>query len=374
MNVPAPETPAPSPEPRPIQVRDRMAEFLAETTPRRLTAVLSFLLLIAVFRHLAILLVFFVVFDTYLGWTSGQLVRRLGLKPPWALLTVTLLLLVLVGLSIWAGAASLVERVNDLRHTLPERIAAWRDLPMVQDLRSHLHDTDKILEHTQSYAADAVGWLAALGHAAVYVTIGFILAVVYRLELHQIESFQQGLPPRTLLATLARWLGHLADAVTVTLQLQLIVAACNALLTLPVLLLLRIDHIAALVLLIFMSSLVPVVGNLLSGAVLTLMAWQSQGWLGVGIFLGLTAILHKIESYYLNPRLTARHVHLPGFILILSLLAWEHLLGFVGLFVSFPVLFVAGRIRAEWRAESMQYQAVTATEAEINAAPPSLST
>jgi predicted PurR-regulated permease PerM len=62
-------------------------------------------------------------------------------------------------------------------------------------------------------------------------------------------------------------------------------------------------------------------------------------------------VLHKIESYYLNPRLTARHVALPGFVLILSLLAWEHLLGFAGLFVSFPFLYLVGKLRAEFLAE-----------------------
>jgi predicted PurR-regulated permease PerM len=65
------------------------------------------------------------------------------------------------------------------------------------------------------------------------------------------------------------------------------------------------------------------------------------------IFAVLTFLLHKVEAYYLNPRLTARHVHLPGLVLIMSLIAWEHLLGFVGLFVSFPFLYVAGRLRLE---------------------------
>ncbi|HZS41468.1 MAG TPA: AI-2E family transporter, partial [Polyangia bacterium] len=107
----------------------------------------------------------------------------------------------------------------------------------------------------------------------------------------------------------------------------------------------------ALVLMIFVSGLVPVVGNFVSGAVLTLLAYKAQGWLGVVVFVVLTFILHKIESYYLNPRLAARHVHLPGFVLIVSLLAWEHVLGFVGLFLSFPFLFVAKRIRDELRTD-----------------------
>src|SRR5262249_33114626 len=72
---------------------------------------------------------------------------------------------------------------------------------------------------------------------------------------------------------------------------------------------------------------------------------------GVGIFIGLTFILHKIESYYLNPRLTARHVKMPGFLLIMSLIACEHIFGFKGLFLSFPILFVVGRIRTDFLEE-----------------------
>jgi hypothetical protein len=40
-------------------------------------------------------------------------------------------------------------------------------------------------------------------------------------------------------------------------------------------------------------------------------------------------------------------VKIPGFLLIVSLIACEHLFGFTGFFLSFPILFVAGRIRGE---------------------------
>jgi predicted PurR-regulated permease PerM len=104
---------------------------------------------------------------------------------------------------------------------------------------------------------------------------------------------------------------------------------------------------------IFASGMIPVVGNFIAGAILTLLAYQASGWLGVALFVGLTFVLHKIESYYLNPRLAARHVRLPGFLLIVSLILWEHLLGLEGLFLSFPFLFVANRIRAELHDERM---------------------
>ena len=118
-------------------------------------------------------------------------------------------------------------------------------------------------------------------------------------------------------------------------------------------------HVGALMLLVFTSAFVPVIGNIVSGGVLCLFAFQAKGWLGVGIFVGLTFILHKVESYYLGPRLTSRHVKIPGFLLIVSLLACEHLFGFTGLFLSFPILFVAGRIRGEFLEEDAVVSSVT---------------
>jgi predicted PurR-regulated permease PerM len=181
----------------------------------------------------------------------------------------------------------------------------------------------------------------------MHALIAIILAVIYTLEQEELHELSEKVDAASLMGTIMRWLGYLAEAIRITIQLQVVVAAVNTVLTLPVLLLLGIHHIPALMILIFVSALVPVVGNIISGAVLSLLAYQAKGMLGIGVFVALTFVLHKIEAYYLNPRLTSKHVHLPGFAIVVSLIAWEHLLGFVGLFVSFPFLFVASKIRGE---------------------------
>jgi predicted PurR-regulated permease PerM len=103
--------------------------------------------------------------------------------------------------------------------------------------------------------------------------------------------------------------------------------------------------------LILVSGLLPVVGNFLAGAVLCFVAYETRGLWAVGVMLGVTFVLHKIESYYLTPRLAAQHVKLPGLILVLSLLVFEETFGFVGLFLSFPTLYIATRIHREWTTE-----------------------
>lgn len=326
---------------------DRVASFFAEKTPRRLLAIALFVALIVLFRHLAPLLIFFVAFERSFGFLRDQLHKytKLSKKVSLAIVLVAFFALIATGVALGVGRA-----VHEFAHThqsFPERIAAVREHPLYERVREHVGDTDKVVDGAKHYAGSAMSAASAIGHFLIHALVGLILAIVFLLEEHEIKGFYQKISPRSLHGTLLRWFGHVADATVVTLQLQLIVAACNTLMTLPVLLILGIPHIGPLMLLIFVSALVPVVGNVVSGAVLSLLAYQAKGWVGVGVFLVLTFILHKIESYYLNPRLTARHVRLPGFLLIISLLLWEHLLGFVGLFVSFPVLFVAGRIRAE---------------------------
>jgi putative heme transporter len=267
-------------------------------------------------------------------------------------------LALLAGAVAWS-ARSFAGALVEARTSLPARLDSLKELPWVKQLQEHLPDTDKVVEQIGHYANDALGLLSALGHGLVYALVGLILAVVYLLEEEEISQWRKSLAPRSLLGTLVGWFEDLADAVSVTVQLQLIVAVCNTVFTLPILFLLGIPDKLALMLLIFVTALVPVVGNLISGAVLSLMAWQTSGPVGVGVFIGLTFVLHKAEAYYLNPRLTARHVKLPGFLLICSLIAWESLLGFAGLFVSFPFLFVLGRIRADFKEqEALELTAV----------------
>jgi predicted PurR-regulated permease PerM len=330
---------------------DRVADFFAQKTARRMLALIVFLAILFLFRHLAILLVFFVTFERALGFASRTLSARFALpRNRCVLIVLGAFGVVLVGLG-WMGIGKTIKTFTALQHDFPERLAALREHPLVVRFEEEIGGMEKIVEGAKHYSGSAISAASAVGHFVVHIVMGFVLALVYVLEEDEIRTFWSRVDRRTLAGTLGRWFGHVADATIVTVQLQLIVAACNTAMTLPVLLLLGVPNVGALMLLIFVSALVPVIGNIVSGVTLSLLAYQEKGWLGVGIFVGLTFILHKIESYYLNPRLTARHVKIPGFLLIVSLIACEHLFGFKGLFLSFPILFVAGRIRTDFQEE-----------------------
>jgi predicted PurR-regulated permease PerM len=303
------------------------------------------------FRHLALLLVFFVTFERSLNVSAKLVSRYAGLSRKKSVLAVLGGLVVGLGLLGWLGVGKSIRAYSAVAESVPDRVAELRENPLVVKVQEHVGGTEKLVEGVKHYAGDAIGAASAIGHFFVYVLIGFILALVFVLEKEEMEEFWERVDTRSLIGTLGRWVHHVADSVVVTVQLQLIVATFNTVTTLPVLLALGVPHVPALMALIFVSALVPVIGNVVCGVILSLLAYQAQGWLGVGIFTALTFILHKIESYYLSPRVTARHVKIPGFLLIISLLACEHVFGFTGLFLSFPILFVSGRVRSEFLEE-----------------------
>jgi predicted PurR-regulated permease PerM len=332
-------------------VRDRLGAFLREKTPRRFIAFGAFGLLVYAFRELFILLVFFVAFQRLVGAATRLLVRSTSCSRRVALLAVVGVTFAATTTAVVIGAKKIAAEAIVAREHIPERVQEVKETALFQQVHEHLPGIDKITENAGHYATDIFHGVALFGHVILDVLIGFILAIVFSIEEHELEEWKNSLDPRTLIATLVGWFTYLADAISVTLQLQVIVAACNTALTLPVLFMLEIPHKVALMILIFASGLIPVIGNIVSGTVLSLLAFHARGWLGVGIFVVLTFVLHKLEAYYLNPHLTARHVKLPGFILVLSLLLWEHLVGFAGLFLSFPFLYVAGKIRADFKRE-----------------------
>lgn len=320
------------------------------TLLRRVAAFLTMLGILYAVRHLALLFVSFVLFAAMLDWAGKRLApllgdsHRRGVLAVLAVLGAALAVLAYLGyrvghqyvLSLIADGVPLTQRLTALQADLLQRVPSWVDV-------------DDLKEKVPELVAPAIVYARTTGRLMLELLIGLILAVVYLLDRDEVDAMVKSAPVESFAGDLRRYFGHLRDALIITVQLQVLVALVNTVLTMPVLLVLRLPHVVAFTVVIFFSSLIPVVGNLLSGAVLITASYLYKGPLAVVGFLGTTFILHKIEAYYLNPRLTARHVHLPALVLIISLILFEHVFGLVGLFLSFPSLYLGIKISQDFR-------------------------
>lgn len=319
---------------------------------RRFFGLALFVGLLVGFRHLALVGVTLVVLARGLGALGGIVGRflkrseRVGV-----LLCLGLLLLTLFGvgfgmfhigtryyaeLMALRSGRPLTDLMSELQAEAVSRLPGWIHF---EDLK------DKIPE----LVTPAMTYLRATGRMLLHVLLGIVLAIIYLLDRQPVDDMLSDIPGDSILGALRRYFSFLGEAIVITITLQFVVAIVNTVFTLPILVALRLPHLLGFTLLLFLSSLVPVVGNLVSGAVLIVAAYVYKGPIAVAVFVGSTFLLHKIEAYVLNPRLASRHVNLPSFVLIVSLVLFEHAFGLVGLFLSFPALYVAMNIAADLR-------------------------
>ena len=320
---------------------------LTDRNVRRTVVLLLFVGLLAVFRHLLLLLVFFVVFERLIGLGADHLHGLTKVKFKYCVLIVVTLLATVLGALIYGGVELLVTKLPLIRHSGQLVIDTIRGSHLWHQLE-HALNTELLVDKAREHAGTAVHVAAALGRDVLYVFIGLVFAIVFLMERDELENWRESMPTDSIPRILLRYMGHVADAIGITLKLQVIVAIVNAFITLPVLLALRLPGIPALVAMLLVTGLIPIVGGPVAGAVLMTLAYVTRGPVGLGVFIASTFVLHKIESYYLNPRLTAKHVKLPSFVIIVSLVLFEHVFGLVGLFISFPALYVAAKIREGW--------------------------
>lgn len=90
--------------------------------------------------------------------------------------------------------------------------------------------------------------------------------------------------------------------------------------------------------LVFVSSFVPIVGAIVSGAIAVLIALVFKGWVTALIMLGVVLAVQQLESHVLQPFLMGRAVSLHPLAVILAVASGSFLLGIVGALFAVPVL------------------------------------
>jgi predicted PurR-regulated permease PerM len=330
---------------------------------RRLAAVVMFVGILYGLRELAPVFVCFIIIMRSLSLAADFIHDRTGLERRGGVASILLVAVAALAAAIFVGVREIVPHIRELRAEGRDLAEHLLDHPVVDRLR-HLAGTESggggAADTLKSHALEALHYATAFAHLALYLVIGFLLSIIYLFERDEIDHWLRSLEPESVSGTMTRWLGYVGDAVAITVKMQGVTALVNAVITFPVLLVLGLPHKALLFLLILVCGLLPVVGNFIAGAVLCVVAYEARGGWAVGVMLGVTFILHKIESYYLTPRLAAHHVKLPGLILVLSLLAFEETFGLVGLFLSFPALYIATRVHREWSKEDAELAATRA--------------
>lgn len=187
----------------------------------------------------------------------------------------------------------------------------------------------------------AFSTLTSLTKMAVMFFMSFILSFFYTIELKQMYSFSR----LFLTSDLFSWLFEdiyffgkkFVNTFGVVLEAQFFIALCNTALTTICLMFMHMPQILALALMVFVFSLVPVAGVIISLIPLSMVGYSVGGIRDVIYIIIMITAIHALESYVLNPKFMSSRTELPIFYTFVVLLVSEKLFGTWGLIVGVPI-------------------------------------
>ncbi len=227
-------------------------------------------------------------------------------------------------------AAKLGESVNDIKNDLPPTLLGYLPDSMLS-LNGSVNDLIK--EHTQELGVAGKEGLHTFAHILIAVVAALLLSINSFSSLAKAQPFAKAMRERIQL------FGKAFENIVFA---QIKISAINTLLT-GIFLLIVLPHFGfnlpynkTLVVVTFFAGLLPVIGNLISNSLITVIGIGVSFKVAIAALLFLVAV-HKLE-YFINAKIVGSKIHAAAWELLLALLIMESLFGITGLLIA-PILY-----------------------------------
>lgn len=227
-------------------------------------------------------------------------------------------------------AAKLGESVNDIKNDLPPTLLSYLPESMLS-LNGSV--SDLIKEHTRELGVAGKESLHTFAHILIAVVVALMLSMSSFAALAKSQPFAKAMRERIQL------FGKAFENIVFA---QIKISAINTLLTGIFLLIVlpyfgvNLPYNKTLVIVTFFAGLLPVIGNLISNTIITVIS------IGVSLKVAIAALvflvgIHKLE-YFINAKIIGIKINAAAWELLLALLVMESLFGITGLLIA-PILY-----------------------------------
>lgn len=182
--------------------------------------------------------------------------------------------------------------------------------------------------------------LTTLGSFGVSLLVALLLSFFFTIEKDRMFSFSRNFlsgPYAWFFQDINYFAKIFVNTFGVVLEAQFLIAIANTVLTLLGLSLMKMPQLDSLVVMVFILSMIPVAGVIISAVPMALIAYSDGGLKLVAYVLLMLLLIHTLESYVLNPKLMSSKTDLPIFYTFVVLFVSEHLFGTWGLIVGIPI-------------------------------------
>ncbi|GIO83910.1 AI-2E family transporter [Paenibacillus faecis] len=186
----------------------------------------------------------------------------------------------------------------------------------------------------------AVNALSDIGKWSLNLFVAIILSLFFLLEKEKVTHFTAKFKASkfsALFVELEYFGKKFVSSFGKVIEVQFMIALVNAVLSTIFLWIFGFPNLVALFIMIFLLGLIPVMGVIISLIPLCAIAFKIGGLVKIVYVLVMVALVHALETYFLNPKFYSNKTHLPIFYTFMILLVSEHFLGVWGLIIGIPI-------------------------------------
>jgi predicted PurR-regulated permease PerM len=197
-------------------------------------------------------------------------------------------------------------------------------------------DVNKGVMQVGGFIAGAIG---KLGGQVINFLIAFILSFLFILEKHKIYIIAETMK-RSRIVFLYRYFmlffGSFCHTFGKVMKVQVLIAAFDCAIVTTYLVIAGFPNFIMLGVMVFLLSLIPMMGAVLTAVPLVLIALSIGGLAKVVEVVVVIIIINCLEAYVLNPKLMSRRTSLPVTMVFVILFVSQQYLGGWGMIVGIP--------------------------------------
>ncbi|PWV88461.1 putative PurR-regulated permease PerM [Paenibacillus cellulosilyticus] len=314
-------------------------ELLASPAVRKITICLIVLFAVYCLKDMLnlILLLFLVTFvmNSLTGFLTKRINRLFPIHPNvvTSLLYIVIIAAMVIGISNYVP--KIIGQVTDLINNIIKFLDTNKDDKAAQQLTEAINNIDY-----QHYGKEALNYISKLSEWLEIILVVILLSFFFLLQKASIMKFTRKFKTSKIgwLYEEMEYFGRkFISSFGKVIEVQLIIAIVNTILTMIGLWILGFPYLVILTILVFLLSLIPVAGVAISFIPISVIAFQTGGWMLVLWAVVMILVIHAVETYVLNPRLMSHKTKLPMFYTFVILVFSQHYFGIWGLILGIPI-------------------------------------
>ncbi|MFM9277592.1 AI-2E family transporter [Paenibacillus jiagnxiensis] len=320
---------------------EALRTFFAQTWVRRISFFLLVVVLLYSLRHMLNLLLLLFLVTFVMGRLQGFITKQLNRLFPVSPTVVVIILYALLVAGLVIGISNyvpkLIRQVSDVINSITLFLATPNDNQVIQWLIDALHKGDVKYE---DYLGNVIDYIAKLGKWLEIILFVIFLSFFYLLQRKKTIAFTEKFRTSKIswLYKEFEYFGRkFTSSFGKVIEVQLLIALFNTVLTMIGLWIMGFPYLFALTIMVFLLSLIPVAGVVISFIPIGIIGFQIGGITLVIWTVVMILAIHALETYFLNPRLYAHKTKIPMFYTFMVLIFSQHYLGIWGLIIGIPI-------------------------------------